>query len=149
MNMERHRKAHKKLYDHLAKGEARKARIKDFYDEYFAVLDLTEEFYVETVDRVFQKAELATGHDVCRPPWTIRQYAGFSTAEESNAFYPQPRRRAKGPVGRLRPRHPSRLRQRPSARRRRCRQGRRRDRQRRGHEDPVRRHPARQDVACR
>jgi methylmalonyl-CoA mutase len=22
-------------------------------------------------------------------PWTIRQYAGFSTAEESNAFYRQ------------------------------------------------------------
>ena len=59
---------------------------------------------------------------------------------------PQPRRRAEGPVGRLRSRHPSRLRQRPSARRRRRRQGRRRDRLGRGHEDPVRRHPARQDV---
>ena len=79
-------------------------------------------------------------------PWTIRQYAGFSTAEESNAFYRAgARRRAEGPVGRLRPRHPSRLRQRPSARRRRCRQGRRGDRHGRGHEDPVRRHPARQD----
>lgn len=62
MNMDRHRTAHKKLYDHLAKGEtAEAARIKDFYDEYFAVLDLTEEFYVETIDRVFQRAELATG----------------------------------------------------------------------------------------
>jgi methylmalonyl-CoA mutase len=43
-------------------------------------------------------------------PWTIRQYAGFSTAEDSNAFY---RRNLaagqKGPVGRLRPRDPSRL----------------------------------------
>ena len=27
------------------------------------------------------------GHHVCRRPWTIRQYAGFSTAKESNAFY--------------------------------------------------------------
>ena len=53
--------------------------------------------------------------------------------------------RPDGPVGRLRSRHPSRLRLRPSARRRRCRQGRRRDRFRRGHEDPVRRHPARPD----
>ena len=62
MNMDRHRNAHKKLFDHLARGEAKEAaRIKDFYDEYFAVLDLTEEFYVETIDRVFQKAELATG----------------------------------------------------------------------------------------
>jgi methylmalonyl-CoA mutase len=43
-------------------------------------------------------------------PWTIRQYAGFSTAEESNAFY---RRnlagRAEGPLRRLRPRDPPRL----------------------------------------
>jgi poly(3-hydroxybutyrate) depolymerase len=62
MNMDRHRNAHKKLFDHLAKGETKEAtKIKDFYDEYFAVLDLTEEFYVETIDRVFQKAELATG----------------------------------------------------------------------------------------
>lgn len=62
MNMERHRNAHKKLFDHLARGEVKEAaKIKDFYDEYFAVLDLTEEFYVETIDRVFQRAELATG----------------------------------------------------------------------------------------
>ena len=80
-------------------------------------------------------------------PWTIRQYAGFSTAEESQRLLPpQPRRRAEGPVGRLRSRHPPRLRQRPSARRRRRRQGGRRDRQRRGHEVAVRRHPARRDV---
>ncbi len=62
MNMERHRKAHQKLYDHLAAGETDEAqKIKDFYDEYFAVLDLTEEFYIETIDRIFQRAELATG----------------------------------------------------------------------------------------
>ena len=79
-------------------------------------------------------------------PWTIRQYSGFSTAEESNRFYRDNLEgRADGAVGRLRSRDPSRLRQRPSARRRRCRQGRRRDRLGRGHEDPVRRHPARQD----
>ena len=62
MNMERHKKAHAKLYDHLAKGEVKEAeKIKTFYDEYFSVLDLTEEFYIETIDRIFQKAELATG----------------------------------------------------------------------------------------
>lgn len=62
MNMERHRAAHKKLYDHLAAGETAEAeKIKTFYDEYFAVLDMTEEFYIETIDRVFQRAELATG----------------------------------------------------------------------------------------
>ncbi|NKL34718.1 polyhydroxyalkanoate depolymerase [Rhizobium sophorae] len=62
MNMQRHQDAHRKLYDHLAKGETAEAgKIKNFYDEYFAVLDLTEEFYIETIERVFQKAELATG----------------------------------------------------------------------------------------
>jgi len=62
MNMERHKTAHKKLYEHLAAGETAEAeKIKTFYDEYFAVLDLTEEFYIETIDRVFHKAELATG----------------------------------------------------------------------------------------
>ncbi len=63
MNMERHRAQHQKLYDHLAAGETAEAeKIKTFYDEYFSVLDLTEEFYIETIDRVFQRAELATGN---------------------------------------------------------------------------------------
>ena len=62
MNMGRHREAHRRLYRHLANGDIEQARrIKDFYDEYFAVLDLTEEFYLETVERVFQRAELAVG----------------------------------------------------------------------------------------
>jgi polyhydroxyalkanoate depolymerase len=62
MNMDRHQAQHRKLYQHLANGEEVEAqRIKDFYNEYFAVLDLTEEFYIETIDRVFQRAELATG----------------------------------------------------------------------------------------
>jgi poly(3-hydroxybutyrate) depolymerase len=62
MNMDRHRAAHQRLYGHLARGELQEARkIKEFYDEYFAVLDLTEEFYLETIDRIFQRAELAAG----------------------------------------------------------------------------------------
>jgi polyhydroxyalkanoate depolymerase len=62
MNIERHRKAHVDLYDHLAAGNVEKAaEIKAFYDEYFAVLDLTAEFYLETVAWVFQDAKLAKG----------------------------------------------------------------------------------------
>ena len=62
MNLERHQAAHRKMYAHLAAGETEEAeKIKTFYDEYFAVLDLTEEFYLETIDRVFQRAELAKG----------------------------------------------------------------------------------------
>ena len=80
-------------------------------------------------------------------PWTIRQYAGFSTAEDSNAFYR--RNLAAGqqrPVDRLRPAHPPRLRLRPPAGARRRRHGGGGDRLDRGHADPLRRHPARSDV---
>lgn len=62
MNMERHGDQHRALYQHLADGNVLEAaKIKDFYDEYFAVLDLTAEFYLETVDIVFQRALLAKG----------------------------------------------------------------------------------------
>ncbi len=41
MNIDRHLKAHRELYQHLVNGETEKAKAtKDFYDEYFAVLDL-------------------------------------------------------------------------------------------------------------
>ncbi len=75
-------------------------------------------------------------------PWTIRQYAGFSTAEDSNAFY---RRNLaagqKGSVGRLRPRDAPRLRFRPSARRGRRRHGGRGDRFHPRHADAFDRIP--------
>ncbi len=62
MNMERHVTAHKNLYNALADGDHETAeRIKAFYDEYFAVLDLPAEFYIETVRLVFQEALLAKG----------------------------------------------------------------------------------------
>lgn len=62
MNLDRHRKAHVELYQHLANGDLEKAKPTiDFYDEYFAVLDLTAEFYLETVQWIFQEARLATG----------------------------------------------------------------------------------------
>jgi poly(3-hydroxybutyrate) depolymerase len=62
MNIERHLKAHQELYEHLAKGEeAKAAQTKAFYDEYFAVLDLTAEFYLETVRLIFQEHALPLG----------------------------------------------------------------------------------------
>ena len=62
MNIERHLKAHRELYDSLVNGELAKAKAtKDFYDEYFAVLDLTAEFYLETVRLVFQEYALPLG----------------------------------------------------------------------------------------
>ncbi len=62
MNIERHLKAHRDLYDNLVKGDHAKVKMtRDFYDEYFAVLDLTAEFYLETVRLVFQEHALAAG----------------------------------------------------------------------------------------
>jgi len=62
MNMERHVKAHRELYENLANGQLEKAATtKAFYDEYFAVLDLASEFYLETVKLVFQDHALPLG----------------------------------------------------------------------------------------
>lgn len=62
MNLERHGAQHRELYQLLADGKDVEAqKIKDFYTEYFAVLDMTREFYLETVDMVFQRALLAKG----------------------------------------------------------------------------------------
>jgi poly(3-hydroxybutyrate) depolymerase len=62
MNIERHVKAHRELYENLANGDTQKAAaIKTFYDEYFAVLDLTAEFYLETVRVIFQEHALPLG----------------------------------------------------------------------------------------
>ena len=62
MNIDRHIKAHQELYENLANGEvAKAAQTQAFYDEYFAVLDLTAEFYLETVRLVFQEHSLPLG----------------------------------------------------------------------------------------
>ncbi len=62
MNLDRHGAQHRELYQLLADGKDVEAdKIKSFYREYFAVLDMTAEFYLETVDRVFQRTLLAKG----------------------------------------------------------------------------------------
>lgn len=56
MNLRRHVDRHVELFWDLAAGDFDKADpIKSFYDEYLAVLDLPAEFYLQTVDRVFQR----------------------------------------------------------------------------------------------
>ena len=62
MNPERHKEQFKKLYQHLVEGEVEQAAtIRNFYDEYLAVNDLPAEFYLETVERVFQTYDLPRG----------------------------------------------------------------------------------------
>ncbi len=62
MNLERHMDAFRGLYRDLATGESDKAAVtRAFYAEYFAVLDLPAEFYLETICDVFQHPALACG----------------------------------------------------------------------------------------
>ena len=87
MNAERHMKAQVDLYQHLAKGEHEQAAtIKAFYDEYFAVLDMAAEFYLETVQWVFQEHRLAKGELDWRgrrvDPKAIRRTALFTIEGE-------------------------------------------------------------------
>jgi poly(3-hydroxybutyrate) depolymerase len=62
MNLDRHVGAHRELYWHLVEGNVAKAsKQKEFYDEYLSVMDLTGEFYLQTVERVFIRHDLAVG----------------------------------------------------------------------------------------
>jgi poly(3-hydroxybutyrate) depolymerase len=62
MNLERHQKSFESLFHHLVEGDLEQADvIRKFYDEYLAVNDLPAEFYLETVEKVFQTYDLARG----------------------------------------------------------------------------------------
>ncbi len=62
MNLDRHMKAHKDLFNHLVQGDGNSAeKHRDFYDEYLAVMDLTAEFYLQTIDQVFVRHLFAKG----------------------------------------------------------------------------------------
>ncbi|MEZ5854944.1 MAG: polyhydroxyalkanoate depolymerase [Hyphomicrobiaceae bacterium] len=62
MNLDRHLNAHKDLFFHLVRGDGDNAeKHRDFYDEYLAVMDLTAEFYLQTVDTVFVNHMLPKG----------------------------------------------------------------------------------------
>jgi poly(3-hydroxybutyrate) depolymerase len=62
MNPERHQQSFRTMAEHLVEGRVDEARtIQDFYEEYLAVNDLPAEFYLETVEKVFQTFDLARG----------------------------------------------------------------------------------------
>lgn len=55
MNLERHMTAHVDLFNDLVQGDCDSVKQhQDFYEEYLAVMDLTEEFYLQTISTVFQ-----------------------------------------------------------------------------------------------
>jgi poly(3-hydroxybutyrate) depolymerase len=62
MNIDRHMNAHWDMFKHLVRDDGDSAeKHRDFYDEYLAVMDLTAEFYLQTVDKVFVRHELPKG----------------------------------------------------------------------------------------
>lgn len=62
MNEDAHRDAHWEYFNHLVAGdEDSAAKHIEFYDEYLSVLDLSEEFYLQTIDIVFQQHLLPRG----------------------------------------------------------------------------------------
>src|SRR3974390_272921 len=62
MNLDRHVDAHNDLFRNLVKGDGDLVdKHRDFYDEYLAVMDLSAEDYLQTVDTVFIKHALPKG----------------------------------------------------------------------------------------
>jgi poly(3-hydroxybutyrate) depolymerase len=80
MNLDRHIEAHKNLFMHLVQGDGDSAtKHREFYDEYLAVMDLTAEFYLHTVETVFIRHALPKGEMTHRgakvDPGAIRRVA--------------------------------------------------------------------------
>jgi poly(3-hydroxybutyrate) depolymerase len=62
MNLNRHIQAHKDLFLQLVRGDGDSAqKQREFYDEYLAVMDLSAEYYLQTVDTVFVRQALPKG----------------------------------------------------------------------------------------
>lgn len=62
MNLQSHMMSHYEMFKHLTRGDEESAQAtKDFYDEYRAVCDMTAEFYLQTVEEVFQKHSIPNG----------------------------------------------------------------------------------------
>ncbi|MGP1397341.1 MAG: polyhydroxyalkanoate depolymerase [Inquilinaceae bacterium] len=80
MNLDRHIGAHMDLFQHLVQGDGESAEGKRaFYEEYRSVMDLTAEFYLQTIKLVFQDHALPRGRMVSRgrtvDPAAIRKTA--------------------------------------------------------------------------
>jgi poly(3-hydroxybutyrate) depolymerase len=89
MNIDRHFQAHKDFYRHLVEGDGDSAeKHRDFYDEYLAVMDLTAEFYLQTVDVAFLRHALPKGEMEHRgepvDPTAIKSVALFTVEGEND-----------------------------------------------------------------
>jgi poly(3-hydroxybutyrate) depolymerase len=62
MNLDRHVNAHLDMFNHLVRGDGDSAeKHREFYDEYLAVMDLTAEYYMQTIETVFVRHSLPKG----------------------------------------------------------------------------------------
>ena len=62
MNLGNHMISHWEMFKHLVQGDDDSADLtKDFYEEYRSVCDMTSEFYLQTIEVVFQKHAIANG----------------------------------------------------------------------------------------
>jgi poly(3-hydroxybutyrate) depolymerase len=89
MNLDRHIIAHKDFFMHLVKDDGDSAeKHRDFYDEYLAVMDLTAEFYLQTVETVFVNHALPKGEMMHRgekvDPSAIRNVALLTVEGEND-----------------------------------------------------------------
>lgn len=89
MNLDRHIIAHKDFFLHLVKDDGDSAeKHRDFYDEYLAVMDLTAEFYLQTVETVFIDHHLPRGTMTHRgeqvDPGAIRNVAMLTVEGEND-----------------------------------------------------------------
>ncbi len=67
MNLVDHMMSHYEMFKHMTLGDHDSAdRTKQFYDEYLSVCDMTAEFYLQTIEHVFQKHSLPKGEFVHR-----------------------------------------------------------------------------------
>ncbi|RFB89791.1 polyhydroxyalkanoate depolymerase [Rhizobium leguminosarum bv. trifolii] len=88
MNLDRHLVAHKEFFMHLVKNDGEPEKHRDFYDEYLAVMDLTAEFYLQTVEQVFIRHSLPKGELMHRgkrvDPAAIRKVALLTVEGEND-----------------------------------------------------------------
>jgi poly(3-hydroxybutyrate) depolymerase len=89
MNLDRHLTAQKDFFLHVVRDDGDSAeKHREFYDEYLAVMDLTEEFYLQTVETVFIEHALPNGTMMHRgekvDPSAIRRVALFTIEGEND-----------------------------------------------------------------
>ena len=89
MNLDRHITAHRELFHNLVRGDGDSAdKHREFYDEFLAVMDLTAEYYLQTIKTVFLEHALPKGEMVHRgrpvDPAAIRRVALMTVEGEKD-----------------------------------------------------------------